>query len=96
MVDNDFPRKLRVALAWRGHTAADLARHMDISPQAVAKYTQGRMLPNSSRLVQMAAFLGVSMDYLVSGDDVTAQIDDVLACVPVRKTARQLYLEQMQ
>lgn len=91
MVDDGFARKLRIALAWRGYTPADMARHMGISPQAVSKYLAGKMLPNSARLLQMVRFLNISMDFLVSGDDVSGQVEDVLASKPVRASERMIH-----
>jgi transcriptional regulator with XRE-family HTH domain len=89
MVEQDFARKLRLALAWRGKTGADLARALDVSPQAVAKFTQGKMMPNSSRLMEIKRFLDVSIDYLISGNDVSGQVEDILSNHPPRVTDRQ-------
>lgn len=86
---NDFDRKLRVALAWRGKNDSDLAKHIGITPQAVYKFTSGKGLPNSGKLVEMARFLGVSIDYLLSADDVSGQIEDVLNNATPRMTERQ-------
>jgi hypothetical protein len=49
---------------------------------------------SSSRLVDVARMLDVSMDYLAGGDDVHGQIEDVLKSRHVRLTARQAYLAQ--
>jgi transcriptional regulator with XRE-family HTH domain len=89
MVEQDFARRLRVALAWRGKSGADLARHLDVTPQAVAKFTQGKMMPNSSRLIAIGKFVGASIEYLLGGDDVSGQIEDVLGDAPPRMTERQ-------
>ncbi|MCL5459846.1 helix-turn-helix domain-containing protein, partial [Loigolactobacillus coryniformis] len=74
----DFSKKLRVALAWRGKNDSELAQHLNITPQAVHKFTSGKGLPNSAKLVEMARFLGVSIDYLLGAEDVSGQIEDVL------------------
>lgn len=94
MVDTNFARRLRVALAWRGKSGADLARHLGVSVQAVAKYTQGKMLPSASRLMQIKDYLGVSVEYLMN-DDASGQIDDVLSDLPPRLTTRQAYLRNI-
>lgn len=94
MVENDFGRNLRLALLVRGKTPNELAEHLGVSRMAVHKFTSGKMMPSSARLMQIASFADVSIDYLLGGDDVSGQFDDILRNVPPRKTARQLYLEQ--
>lgn len=93
---NTLSRKLRMALAWRGKNGSDLARHLGISVQAVHKFTSGKMYPTSGRLMEVCRFLDVSTEYLLGGDDVDGQVEDILGNVLPRKTARQLYLGQLR
>lgn len=94
MVSEEFGRNLRVALAWRKINGTELAALVGVTPQAVAKILNGKMMPSSGRLVQISRALSVSIEFLLGGDDVAGQIEDVLTDKPPRKTARQLYLEQ--
>ena len=89
MADYDFDKKLRLALAWRNKSGSDLAEHIGVTPQAVQKFTSGKGLPNSGKLMDIARFLNVSIDYLLSADDVSGQVEDVLSHTPPRKTDRQ-------
>lgn len=46
---------------------ADLARQLNISPSAVGMYEQGRREPSAELLVELADVLGVTTDYLLTG-----------------------------
>ncbi len=50
---------------------ADLARELMISPGAVGMYEQGRRQPSGELLVQIARVLGVTTDYLLTGETQT-------------------------
>lgn len=50
-----------------GFSQAELARRLRISPSAVGMYEQGRREPSGELLVALAAELGVSTDYLLTG-----------------------------
>ena len=51
----------------RGLSQAELARRLKISPSAMGMYEQGRREPSVQILVQLAAALGVTTDYLLTG-----------------------------
>ena len=55
---------LRRAAGWN---QAELAQRLRISPSAVGMYEQGRREPSGEMLVQLARVLGVSVDYLLTG-----------------------------
>jgi transcriptional regulator with XRE-family HTH domain len=55
----------------------------------VAKFNAGKMLPSASRLMEITRFLSVSVDYLMGGDDVAGQVEDVMNNRPPRMTQRQ-------
>jgi transcriptional regulator with XRE-family HTH domain len=90
---DNFNRNLRVAMAARNMAQKGLADAIGVSAAFTSAVCKGQKMPSSRRLVEIAKVLGVSHDYLLGGDDVGGQIDDVLAHRVVRKTARQLYEE---
>lgn len=47
---------------------ADLAKILKISPSTVGMYEQGRREPSADMLVALAGALGVSVDYLLTGN----------------------------
>jgi transcriptional regulator with XRE-family HTH domain len=84
---------MRIAMAARDVTQTSLAEAIGVTRAFVSALCKGQKMPSSSRLVEIAKVLGVSIDYLMGGDDVEGQIEDVLKNRVVRKTARQLYEE---
>ncbi|MBQ9761991.1 MAG: helix-turn-helix transcriptional regulator [Oscillospiraceae bacterium] len=50
-----------------GYSQAELARRLGVSPSAVGMYEQDRREPAAQILVSLAAVLGVSTDYLLTG-----------------------------
>lgn len=91
-----FARNLRIAMAARDVSNVGLADAIGVSGAFVSALTKGQKMPSSGRLVEIAKVLLVSVDYLMGGDDVEGQIEDVLRNRIVRKTARQLYEEAQQ
>jgi len=65
----------RIALLRRqmGMSQAELAAALRISSSAVGMYEQGRREPSGQMLVAMAAFFGVTTDYLLTGKCLTQQ-----------------------
>lgn len=61
---------LRIAALRReaGFSQAELARRLQISPSAMGMYEQGRREPSAQILVALARELGVSTDYLLTGN----------------------------
>ena len=60
-----FSRNLK-ALRLEGElTQAELAKELNISRDAVSSYESGRRQPDLNLLVKIAAFFGVSVDYLL-------------------------------
>ena len=50
-----------------GWSQSDLAKRLKISASAVGMYEQGRREPSAELLVSIARELGVSVDYLLTG-----------------------------
>ena len=65
----------RIALLRRGlgWNQSELARRLHISTSAVGMYEQGRREPSLSAVVEMAAALEVSADYLLTGKPLTPE-----------------------
>ena len=60
-----FSQRLRSARIMRGFSMDELCETMgaSVSKQAISKYEKGKMLPNSTVLIQLANVLCVSIDY---------------------------------
>lgn len=50
-----------------GMSQGELAGHLQVSPSAIGMYEQGRREPSAETLVTLARTLGVSVDYLLTG-----------------------------
>ena len=72
-----------------GFTQEDLARMLDVSPQAVSKWENDLTCPDISLLPKLAQILGVSVDTLLSG-----KTEPIAQIVPVaeRKDIKDLML----
>ena len=69
-----FEQRLRLARKRAGLTLQELADAVTprITPQAISKYENGKMLPSSSVLVELGQALDVSLDFLLS-----SQVEEV-------------------
>ena len=56
-----------------GLSQAELAQQLKISPSAVGMYEQGRREPSLDTVVALARTLGVSVDYLLTGQPLTQE-----------------------
>lgn len=65
---NAVGARIREARERAGYTQEALARAADMTAQSVYRYERGRMEPGVARLERIAALLGVSIDWLVNGD----------------------------
>lgn len=67
----NFGEILEGELHKRGITATALGRAVDISPSGMSNYRNGRV-PKADELLRIAEFLGVSMEYLLTGAEKAA------------------------
>ena len=58
-------QKLRKAKGW---TQEDLAAQISISRQALSKWEQGAVIPDTENVLQISKIFGVSTDYLLNDD----------------------------
>ena len=86
----DYRRRLKIAAVHRGISFEELAEHCGVTKQAISA-----KMPTSKRLIEMCRKLNISAEYLLGADCVDKQLDALLTNEIVPKTARQLYLEQI-
>ena len=65
----DFCEKLQQLRKRKGLTQEELAESLYVSRTAVSKWESGRGYPNIDSLKALAAFFGVTIDELLSGDE---------------------------
>ena len=53
----------------KGVTQEALAAHLGVTAQAVSKWERNAATPDIELLPQLSAYFGVSMDYLIFGED---------------------------
>ncbi len=82
---------LRRAAGWN---QAELAQRLRISPSAVGMYEQGRREPSGEMLVQLARVLGVSVDYLLTGQSAPEEAQLLDNLLQGRITSADRRLEQ--
>ncbi len=58
-----FSQRLKSARIKAGFSQQELAVHLAVTKQAVSKYENGKMLPGSTLLIQIASVLGQKADY---------------------------------
>ena len=75
-----FSSNLRSFRAAKQLSKADVARHLDLSSGSYQRYENGTGYPNTDTLIQLADFLGVSVDVLLrGGSDIDSIASDVQA-----------------
>jgi len=65
MLLQDLAARIRTHRENRGLTQSDIARALEITPQAVSKWERGENAPDISQLVPLAEMLDVSVDWLL-------------------------------
>ena len=62
-----FSRKLKTLRKDHGWSQGQLGKRIDIDPQRISKYEQGKSMPPAKTMVKIAEVFGVSLDYLMKG-----------------------------
>ena len=62
-----FASTLRGLMAHNGTTQKELAAFVGIRPQSLAQYCSGETQPNGDKLLKIAEYYGVTVDYLLTG-----------------------------
>ena len=65
----EFNEKLQELRKQRGLTQEELAQSLYVSRTAISKWESGRGYPNIDSLKAIAKFFGVTIDELLSGDE---------------------------
>ena len=73
-IKNKFPEMLKKLLTEKGITQREIANLLGIRANAVAMYVMGEALPKMDSLIKIALHLGVSIDYLVTGENLENKI----------------------
>lgn len=63
-----FGEKLQKLRKSKGWTQEDLAAQISISRQALSKWEQGAVVPDTENVLQISKIFGVSTDYLLNDD----------------------------
>lgn len=63
-----FGEKLQRLRKAKGWTQEDLAAQISISRQALSKWEQGTVIPDTENVLQISRIFGVSTDYLLNDD----------------------------
>lgn len=66
--------KIRSLRKNSGLSQEELAERIDVSRQAVSKWELGSAVPTADKLVELADFFGVSLDWLMRGEDFSQNI----------------------
>ena len=62
-----FAATLRQLMTEHGTTQKELANAVGIRPQSLAQYYSGETQPNGEKLLKIAEYYGVTVDYLLTG-----------------------------
>lgn len=62
-----FPTTLRMLMEKNGTTQKELATFVGIRPQTLAQYCTGETQPNGDKLLKIAEYYKVTVDYLLTG-----------------------------
>lgn len=74
--NSHFAETLRGLMESHGTTQKELAAFMNIRPQSLSLYCTGETQPNGDKLLKIAEFYGVTVDYLLTG----TIIEDIPVC----------------
>ena len=66
----DFHVKLQQLRKQKGYTQEQLAQELHVSRAAISKWESGRGYPNIDSLKEIAEFYGISLDNLLSGEEI--------------------------
>ena len=66
-MENSLGRRIAQLRKEKGLTQEDLAKHLDVSAQAVSKWENDLTCPDITALPKLAQLLGVTVDELLSG-----------------------------
>ncbi len=65
----NFPERIRELRHKRGMTQTALGKIIDVGPDTISTYEKGKFYPEVRKLIVLADFLDVSIDYLLGRTD---------------------------
>ncbi len=68
-MDTGFGERLRVLRQEKGIGQVQLARELDVGKSVISLWELGRCEPTLSKLIAIATYFGVSLDYLAGLED---------------------------
>ncbi len=68
-MENKFGERLRSLRQEKGIGQVALAREIDVGKSIISQWELGRCEPTLSKLIALAAYFGVSIDYLAGLED---------------------------
>jgi transcriptional regulator with XRE-family HTH domain len=78
-IDEQFGKRVRIAMAVANVSCAELARLLGVSRSAVSAWANGIRYPTSSHLLALADMAGVSLDWMMARTEL-----DFITRVPKR------------
>lgn len=76
----EFSDRLNEALEKKGlpvrGRATELANYFKITPKAAGKWINGEALPDTKRIIDLSKWLGVGVEWLLTGQDVPVKLDN--------------------
>ncbi len=66
--DSELGRRIAALRKEKGYTQEKVGDLLNVTPQAISKWEQGNAFPDTLLLPPLARLLGVSIDYLLTGE----------------------------
>lgn len=94
----EFNERLSNLLSKSGMSQRELAKIINIDEAALSKYVSGVRKPRMDILVNIARVLAVSVEYLVTGDDINEDFSSVknLVCRNISTMSKEQKYELME
>ena len=89
-MESNFKNRLAKLIEQRGLTLSEVAKGSDISKSQIHNYLTG-CEPSMSKLSQLSAFFGVSIDYLVNGTKPSVDKEPVVEVIQAEIKSKGLY-----
>jgi transcriptional regulator with XRE-family HTH domain len=69
MNSHSFPQRLRLEIDKKFKNVAEIAKATGLNPTTIGYYLKDKSLPRSEEMLKLSRALGVSMEYLLTGED---------------------------
>lgn len=75
----EIGKRIEKALAFSDKKQKDLAEYLDVTPNTVSYFCNGKRTPNTEQLIKMSEYFGISADYLLGISDTMTANEDIRA-----------------